>query len=263
MDYLVRNYLNSINKNSSLNYNAFIKKCSSYSISENTVKECFVIKKDSSKKGNFYYLTIKDNSSFSRIFDKFNIEKENKKVQLSLHGNSKKAKSDNSFLLVKLNAHDIVPWSVVVDKTSFYSNTNDFKKKLIVIENEDNFWNIIDSFKNEDLNLDEFNFILGFGNYISDNKFTVFFDLYDEILCYLDIDIGGLKTFSSLDKNITKNISFYFSEHMNKYLNEFGKTITENDYIEVSKYTSNPKLLKVTSAILKSKKFAEQEIFQH
>lgn len=258
------NYLNKIENYKSLNYLAFLKKASSFNIQEKDIKDIFSIKKDRTKKGNFYFLEIENKKNYHNLFDKFKYENDNKKVQLSIHGNSKKAKSDYSYLLINMNYNDSIPEVVVFNKENYISkfDFNNLKSKLMIIENEDNFFNIINSFKNDDINLNEYNFVFGSGNEITDKNFIKFFDLYDCIYCYLDIDLGGLKTFSTLEKNLNSNVNFYFSESMKVLLSKYGKNITDKEYLSVLSYSDNLKLKKVISSILSTKKFAEQEIFQ-
>ena len=233
-------------------------------MSEEYIKSIFKISKDTGRRGNFYHLLVKDSDKYDEAFSKFKIEKTNKKVEKSIYGNSKKAKSDFSFLLVKQNYDDEIPNVVVFNEQDYQCNFEySMKQKLMIIENEDNFGNIIDSFNNESIDLNEYNFILGFGNYISDRNFTRFLNEYSEIQCFFDIDLGGLKTFSSLDSRLETEIEFYYSEKMSNYLRKYGTTIKEKDYIETSKYRNNEKLKLVVADILNHKKFAEQEVFQH
>lgn len=264
VSYKMKQYLLNISNGKSVNYNAFVKKAQSFKITEDIIRDAFKIKKDISRKGNFYFLSVKNDSIYEHVFSKFDLSNKNKKVELSLHGNSKKAKSSFSFLLIKHNHTDIVPDAIVFNEQSYsFSFKNKLKRKLIIIENEDNFGNVIASFNNEQINLDEYNFILGFGNYISDKNFTNFLESYDLIKCFFDIDLGGLKTFSSLDSKLNTEIEFFYSDKMSRYLKLYGNKITDQSYIEVSKYKSNNKLVHVVSDILNNRKFAEQEIFQH
>ena len=257
-------YLESINNGNSVNYPAFVRKASSYGFSESSIRDSFSVNKDQGKKGHFYFLKVKNEELYTSNFSRFFEINENKKVELSVHGNSKKAKSDFSHLLIKINHNDVVPWVVVFDKNEFQYNFSDrFKKKLIIIENEDSFGNLERSFHGENLNLSEFNFVLGFGNYVTDRNFRDFLNSYEEVVCFLDIDLGGLKTFSSLENNLKTNTSFYFSEKMERYLTAYGKNINDKDYAQVSRFRNSKGLAPVIKAIKQHKKFAEQEVFQH
>ncbi len=257
-------YIDSISNDKSLNLKAFQARALSYKISLQQIKEAFYIVKDAEKKGDFYKLSVKCQDAYDNAFGRFVVENKNKKVEMSLRGNSKKAKSSFSFLLIKLNFDDRVPWTVVFDDKHFeYSFKEKRKKKLMIIENEDNFGNITDSFNSEDIDLSEYNFALGLGNYISDRNFTDFLNSYDNVVCFFDIDTGGLKMFSNLDSKTTTNLEFYFSEKMNSYLHKYGNKINDRQYLEVNRYLKIPKLHCVIKAIKESKKFAEQEIFQH
>ena len=260
----MKSYLSKIMSNQSINYSGFIKKAKSFKIDEFTVKSTFRITKDSSRKGSYYYLSVRDSDKYDLIFSRFNAQNENKKVEMSLYGNSKKAKSSFSFLLVKVSHDDLVPQVVVFDGIDYVCDFKDkLKKKLIIIENEDNFGNIASSFKDERVDLNDFSFVLGFGNYISDRNFSRFLSNFSEIRCFFDIDLGGLKTFTSLESNLSTSVSFFYSKKMSDYLSKYGNKIKEKDYIAVRKYQKNNKLKTVVKDILHHKKFAEQEIFQH
>lgn len=257
-------YLESIQSGKSINYPAFVRKASSYGFSESVIRACFKVSKDTKKKGNFYFLEIKNNDLYIANFSRFFEVNENKKVELSVHGNSKKAKSDFSHLLIKLNHYDVVPWVVVFDKNEYkYLFKEKLKKKIIIIENEDSFGNLEQSFHNEQLDLSEFNFILGFGNYITDRNFREFLNSYDHVICFLDIDLGGLKTFASLKANLSSKTTFYFSNKMEDYLRAYGNEIGDKAYLQALSFINSPGLDQVVKAIKQHKKFAEQEIFQH
>lgn len=245
-----------------MSYQVFLNKCLKHNIKDQHLRKIFTIKSCLCKKKNQYMLTIKDQALFDSTFSRFFASNDDVKVKAALRGDSKTAKSNKSLLIWK--EHHSSVNSVGIE---FHESNYDFhtlkKDKLIIIENLNNFLNIETNF-DSDIDLNEYNFVWGSGNNITNQHFVEFLNEYKDIVCLFDIDLGGLKFYKSLKNQINTNIQFYFTPKMEKMAKEFGKPISMNDYETLMKhYAKTEGLEHIVSFIKETKKFAEQEIFQH
>lgn len=258
----MKSYLNKIKNNESLSYSTFLKKCTKHKITDTQLRRIFSISVSPCKKKNQYRLTIKDEEAFNNTFSKFMVENSDVKVEAALHGDSKTAKSEKSLLIWKEHHSSTNSVGIEFNKSNYDFHTLK-KDKLIIIENLNNFLNIESNFDN-DICLHEYNFVWGSGNNITNKHFVEFLNEYKEIVCLFDIDLGGLKFYKSLEKQVKTNLQFYFTPKMEKMVKEFGKPISMSDYETLMKhYTKTNGLEYIVSFIKETKKFAEQEIFQH
>jgi 5S rRNA maturation endonuclease (ribonuclease M5) len=260
MAFMIFKYLKKIKNFEELSFSGFKNTCLKHNISNETISNVFSAKGNGNNK---YVLSIKNQELFNDTFLKFEYESENVKVESALRGNSKLSKSPYSILNFKGNYDDINGISIIFKKKVFTLNF-ELKKKLIIIENVNTYCDIISFFKNSNINLNEYNFIFGSGNSITNNHFVDFLNEYDSIFCLFDIDLGGLKFFKTLSKNINSKLCFYFDEDNEKKLIKYGNKITNKQYLTlIDLYSNIPELEKVINSIKKNKKFVEQEVFQH
>ncbi|MBM24247.1 MAG: hypothetical protein CL760_00865 [Chloroflexi bacterium] len=258
----MKSYINKIKKNESISYAAFLKKCTKHKITDTKLRSIFSIATSPCKKKNKYLLTIKDEEAFNKTFSKFMTEASDVKVEAALHGDSKIVKSERSLLIWKEHHYSINSVGIEFDKSNYNFHTLK-KNKLIIIENLNNFLNIESNFDN-DIDLYEYNFVWGSGNNVTNKHFVEFLNEYKEIVCLFDIDLGGLKFYKSLEKQVKTNLQFYFTPKMELMVKKFGKPISISDYETLMKhYTKTNGLKYIVSFIKETKKFAEQEIFQY
>lgn len=259
----MKRYLDKIKNNNHINYKVFLGLCIKNKIKEDILRNIFSINSCKCKSKNQYILTIKNEELFEKIFSTFFSKDKDKKVQAALQGNSKKAKNENSILIWKENFSDCNSIAISFKNKKYQLNLNK-KKNLIIIENLNNFANIKSNFEENEINLEDYNFVLGMGNSITNNNFSDFLNEYENIVCLFDIDLGGLKFFKTLLKNIKTNQTFLLNDKMKEKILIYGKKIDIKQYNEVLKYKKEvPELNEITNFIIKHKKFAEQEIFQH
>lgn len=251
----MKKYINDILNNKAINYLLFLNKYKTYS--SIPIEDVFNI----SKKDKKFYLTIKNQILFNQLFKNLLSINDDIKVQAALRGNSKNEKSSYSILNVKENFFDKNGVSINFYNSNYDFNTN--KKKCIIIENLNNFCNIQSNFINENIDLNDFLFIWGAGNGITNTNFYHFINSFEEVICYFDIDAGGFKFYKTLRNNLTTKLVFMYTEYMNKLLIQYGKNISISECNNLLKlYGKTPGLQNVLNYVIKNKKYAEQEIFQ-
>lgn len=254
-------YLNKIKNKEHLSYEIFLKKCAKHNIKDPLLRKIFHIRACLCNKKNQYMLVIKDQELFESTFSRFLLSDKDVKVAAALNGDSKKAKSEKAILIWKEN-YDSVNSIGVEFKKENYTLNNKKKDTLVIIENLNNFLNIESNFESS-FELEKCNFVWGSGNGITNNYFNDFINEYKNVICFFDIDLGGLKFYKSLLNQLNVSPKFYLTERMKKQIINYGKTITQNDYKKMMEQYSNIEELRdVIGFIQEHKKFAEQEIFQ-
>lgn len=257
----MENYLNKIKNREHVSYQSFLNKCSKYNIKDAHLRQVFYVKSCLCNRKNQYMLTIKDQKLFDTTFSRFFSIGNDIKVTAALRGNSKSAKSEKAILIWKEHFNSINSIGIEFNKKEYILDINK-KNTLVIIENLNNFLNIETNFESS-FDLDKCNFVWGSGNGITNNYFQDFINEYDNVICFFDIDLGGLKFYKSLLTQLNKKPTFYFTEKIKKQIISYGKTITHKDYEKLMKLYANIEELKeVVDFIQKHKKFAEQEIFQ-
>lgn len=211
----------------------------------------------------YYILTPKNLDDYNTLKAKMNVHIEKvDRTSHAIHGNSHLISVSYAFLLVK-ESIDATIKTVFFEKGQI-SQTEPLllKKKVIIIENLENFGNTLSNFKRMSLSLDDYSFIFGSGNTITTGQFNDFLSSFEEILCLFDIDEGGFKMFTTLDKRY-KNCQFIYPEHVDQLMDQYVSKVHSREFILAlnSKFGSNPKLQKILKLINTTQKTIEQELY--
>ena len=258
---MIEKYLKNISSGKEINYKNFKKICSASGIDNSTIKDIFSAVGMSNNK---YVLTVKNHELYDLTFSKFYVENNNTKVQSALRGDSKKNKSPYSILTIKERYNALFGISLFFKDNICTQIPFKLKRKLMIVENANVFCDIQSCFTNSEINLNEYNFVFGSGNSVTDKSFYDFFDSYDEVVCLFDIDLGGFKFYKTLSLNLKTKLTFYFDKENERKLMKFGNPISDDTYLKMNNiYKDIQGLNKIISIVNKHKKFAEQEIFQH
>ncbi len=135
------------------------------------------------------------------------------------------------------------------------------KKKCLLVENFNTFCAITDCFSLEQL--EGFIIVWSKCNEITSPIYTDFLPSFNEVLCFFDFDLGGLRFIEGLSKRIN-NMTIYIPDGIDEYMNRYGNPLTDKQYTElVSKFSTLEALKPMASILLKHKKILEQETLQH
>ena len=210
-----------------------------------------------------YILTPKNIDDYNMLKLKMNINIEKTdRTSYAIHGDSHLTSVSYAFLLVKESINATI--KSVFFETGEIKQTEAFslKKKVIIIENLENFGNTMANFRHINIDVNNYSFIFGSGNAITNGKFTNFFNTFDEILCLFDIDSGGLQMFNTLAKHHAQCQFIYpdnILEIMDKYVaSSHGKEVVLSLN---SKFGDNPKLHPIHTIINRTQKTVEQELY--
>ncbi len=239
-----------------LNFDSYIKKFNKKNIDISKMFYAEIVKKP------FYVLTAKNYMEYKELKEKFYIEADkNTRIGAAKLGDSHKAKVSYSFLLFKKDINSKVETLFFADNKIQSQDFIDIKKKVIIIENLENFGNTINNFKNIDINLNEYSYIYGSGKSILNSSFNNLFENCAEILCLFDIDFDGMEMFDLLNEKFN-NTHFIFPKNISQYLNKSIKTISKEELFRLNnRFYKNAKLNEILNEINKINKYVEQELY--
>lgn len=160
-----------------VNFDSYIKKFNKKNIDISKMFYSEMVKKP------LYILTAKSFLEYSDLKKQFFIfADKGTRVGAAKLGDSHKAKVSFSFLLFKKDINSKVETLFFNDNKLLDKENIDIKKKIIIIENLENFGNTLNNFKNINIDLNNYSYIYGSGKSILNSSFNDFFENFEEIL---------------------------------------------------------------------------------
>lgn len=253
----MKNFFENVDNKKQVNFKRYIEKFKEKGIA---IEQMFI---PVLVKNPFYILTPKNLDDYNTLKSKMNVHIEkNDRTSYAIHGDSHLISVSYAFLLVKESINATI-------KTVFFEKGEikqteplSLKKKIIIIENLENFANTLANFRHINIDVNDYSFIFGSGNSITNGKFTDFLKSFDEILCLFDIDAGGFQMFNTLSK-CHDQCQFIYPDNildiMDKYVaNSHGKEVVLSLN---SKFGDNKKLHPILTLINRTQKTVEQELY--
>lgn len=254
---LMKNFFNNIDNGKQVNFKRYIDIFKEKGIAIDKMFTTALVKHP------HYILTPKNIEEYTALKVKMNIDVEKiDRTSASIHGDSHLISVSYAFLLVKESINATI-------KTIFFehnciSQTESFtlKKKVIIIENLENFGNILANFRKINIDVNEYSFIFGSGNTITNIKFREFLQTFDEVLCLFDIDEGGFRMFSTLEKH-HKNCQFIYPENILELMDKYvAKTHPKEVILALnSRFGKHEKLHPILTIVNSTQKTLEQELY--
>lgn len=253
----MKRFFSNIDEQKPVNYTHYIEKFKTMGIE---IELLFLTK---IKRYPYYYLTPKDQTAYKLLKSRFDLTVESTdRLSATILGNSHNQNVTYSFLLIREHIDSLVSTLFFEQSTLKESNIKVFKKKVVIIENLENFGNIFSNFKHIDVNLNEYSFIYGAGNAVNNKSFVDFFQKFDRILCLFDIDEAGLSMFNTFSKAHEK-AEFIFPSNIDTLAGLCASPQLNNeDIFRINAlYENNQKLHNVLDVMNRTKKNIEQEIY--
>jgi len=265
---IYKRYLNAIKESAPLPLFVFKDWCSKQlDIDNELFSKIFNVTNSISTK--HYLVSIKDTSLYEQYFSRFEYSSNDEKVEATLHGDSKKGKIDGGVLNFKHHYFDQHGISICFRNTK--TGFNPSSTSLLLIENLNNFLSPNNVFVGIDEEKLKSNVIWSKGQEITSKQYVNFLNKYDQIICFFDFDLGGFEAFKRLKLTLRSDIklTFYHPVHLAKYLNFFGKNVTDKQYLALRKYNNITELNDIINEIVSLKvngrrsiRFLEQEALQ-
>ncbi|MEZ7188533.1 DUF2220 family protein [Pseudoalteromonas sp. DY56-GL22] len=265
---IYKRYLNAIKESAPLPLFVFKDWCSKQlDIDNELFSKIFNVTNSISTK--HYLVSIKDTSLYEQYFSRFEYSSNDEKVEATLHGDSKKGKIDGGVLNFKHHYFDQHGISICFRNTK--TGFNPSSTSLLLIENLNNFLSPNNVFVGIDEDKLTSNVIWSKGQEITSKQYVNFLNKYDQIICFFDFDLGGFEAFKRLKLTLRSDIklTFYHPVNLAKYLNFFGKNVTDKQYLALRKYNNITELNDIINEIVSLKvngrrsiRFLEQEALQ-
>jgi hypothetical protein len=256
-------YLNKIESGKSINFDSFCNQLQKQGYDKHKILKIFSVEKRSHIN---YIVKVIDENLFSELLINFNEDEITNRISAARAGDSHKYPVSQAM---------VVLWSckqphpvVVLNNSNVINTPVELGKYLLIIENQENFLKKQETLQflkqqfpdYQDVELD---IAYGSGNAITNQLNKSFFNHYQHIDCLLDLDIGGLKIFSSLLTLIdTEKLEFLLPPCLNELLPHSKINIRKKDLLQLNKYyEKHPTLRAAITLIEKHKKMLEQELY--
>jgi hypothetical protein len=259
----ISEYLAKIESKTPVNFTVFARLLEAEGFSYEKVLSIFSVTKINKTR---YDVAIKNDQVFSELQIKFPKQYVLDRVSAANAGNSHRHPVSKSMLIV---------WSYQSDHPVVILNSADFistpvtpSHNLLIVENQENFVqkeNTLDFLIKEipEFSDEHLDVVFASGNAITNKLNKTFFNHYSRIDCLLDLDIGGLEIFQSLDK-LTQHpkLNFLVPACAEKLLLESKNNLEEQHLPRLRKLAAScPKLEQPFKLIAKTRKLLEQEIY--
>jgi hypothetical protein len=259
----IHKYLKKIKNNETVNFDVFVKLLNQEGIYSEEILRIFSVNKI---KKNSYQVKIINAESFNDLSERFPKYLIIDRISAAEAGNSHRHPVSKAMLILwpYQSEHPVV----VLNSTDDIKTPAKLSQHLLIMENQENFvrkdkmlsflTREISGFSDEHLDV-----VFASGNAITNKLNKAFFNHYSRIDCLLDLDIGGLEIFQSLDK-LTQHpaLNFLLPNCAESLLSKYGMALKDQHLRRLRKLTAScPKLERSFNLIAKTRKMLEQEIY--
>jgi hypothetical protein len=256
-------YLNKIKSQQPINFDSFCKLLNKSDYDNQKILTIFKAEKLSRLN---YQVSVINEQLFSQLVNNFPEYTISDRITAAHAGNSHKHPVSQSIIIL---------WSYQQSHPVVILNNNDkintpvnLGRHLLIIENQENFvqkQRTLDFLKQQfpKFSDEQLDIAHGSGNSITNRLNKVFFNHYQQIDCLLDLDIGGLKIFTSL-LNLTHHsqLNFLLPLCADELLKNSKRELKHKHFSKLNKYINKyPSLHPAISLIKKHNKFLEQELY--
>jgi hypothetical protein len=182
-------------------------------------------------------------------------------------GDSHRFAVSSGFLLVYHQAlTDRRPDVVYLEQDS-YLQSFQAKKRLLIVENEENFFlselmlKLATKFIEQQIDLTNTDIVLGSGARATSKLARSWYQQYDQVLCAFDYDTAGLKMYRTLKNDLGEHVQFLQPQSYNEYQHCFKlKPKTQSQLMECIHLAEQLGFTALAKTVQKHKKFMEQEM---
>jgi len=257
---VLKKYLNQIRAGKAVNYNKFLKALpSQYQHRKHELFSTELIAP------NAWLVTILDDQAHSELSSL--AEKSTSRLHAADQGNSHRTSTTVSYLLTYHElSQDKRPDIVYLDEHQTVQGF-DSKKQLLLIENEENFFQYVLMYSavslaiGEPVSLKNTDIALGSGMKVCTELNVQWYDRYDRVLCAFDYDLAGLQMFSSLKDRLQGKAIFVQPTDYSGWLSSFKKV--PDSAVKLQKARELAERLgftELSQVFADTRKFMEQEL---
>jgi hypothetical protein len=258
------NYFKKIENHEPINFDVFAKLLNEEGVNSETILNIFSANKIG--RSNSYQVNIKNRESFNKLSVRFPECSISDRISAAEAGNSHRHPVSKAMLVLwpYQSEHPVV----VLNSADHINTPVKLSQNLIIMENQENFVRreaMLNFLMKEipGFNDDQLDVVFASGNAITNKLNKAFFNHYSRIDCLLDLDIGGLEIFQSLDR-LTQHpaLNFLLPNCVESLLSKYGMILKDHHLPRLRKLAENcPKLDRAFRLIAKNQKMLEQEIY--
>lgn len=259
----ISTYLDHIKQGKPINFANFVKKLYLEGYDDQTILAIFLTRKLSKSR---YQVDVIDDEQFARLQADFPDYTITDRVSAAQAGDSHKHPVSQSMII--LWSHQQTHPVVILNDANGIKSPVILGQRLLIIENQENFVQkdrTIAFLKQQfpDFNDDALDIAHGSGNAISNRLNKVFFDHYQQVDCLLDLDIGGLTTFTNLSELTSHpRLNFLLPPCADELLRNSKMALQNKHRAALCKFKQNhPALRPAIDLMIHHKKMLEQEMY--
>lgn len=255
----LKQYLDKIKMGSPINFTRFINLLpSSYSKQKHNVFSCLL------KAPQKWIVTC--SPAVLEDLEQLAKKPENR-IEAAAMGDSHQVSVSSGFLLVyHQNLQDSRPDVVYLEQDKYLQGFQP-KKRLLIVENEENFFLPISMLKlasllaNQQLDFSNTDIVLGSGARATSKLALAWYQQYNHILCAFDYDMAGLKMYQMLKVKLDGQVHFLQPQNYDQYSSHFKmKPKSHPQLIDCIQLAKQLGFLALAETIKKQRKFMEQEM---
>lgn len=262
----IDNYFDHIKTGKPINYRIFKKKAHGIGLTDSDLLKLFSVKKIDNNKTK---ITVKNEREFNKLWQKYNAVYafKNRKEAAST-GRSHSLKVSGTTFNVRQGVNH--PYTVIVKVNGEVVSSTKCKKQLLIIENEENFLNIIATHdflkKHANIDIANMDVMWGSGNRAANSYLSKYYSSYDKVYCFFDYELGVIRTAQSIynlliNKESTQ-FEFVIADNAHMDLKEFGVDLNKNYIKKLEKIRNECNVLaKAVNLMINTGKIMEQEVY--
>lgn len=189
------------------------------------------------------------------------------RLEAAAMGDSHRVSVSSGFVLVyHQNLNDNRPDVVYFEQGNYLQGFVP-KKRLLIVENEENFFmyqlmlKLASTFTGQTINLKNTDIVLGSGSRVTSKLATSWYQQYDEVLCAFDYDAAGLEMYKTLKVRLGEIIIFLQPNDYSLYEHCFQMKPKKHErYMKCINLAEELGFIGLSNIVKKNKKFMEQEM---
>lgn len=262
MSSRIRSYLEKIRSGNPINFASFRRALTQELVGESEIDRAFKAVLIGPRS---YRVQVQDAERFERIVARFSGQNETTRIGAALSGDSHQVNVSGSCLILRSlqQSHPVV---VLMDENG-YSCPIAIAPVLLLVENLENFLafeatlNLLTEWL--DVDCSNWQVVFSAGNQISNRLHTDFLQHYKKIFCLFDLDLGGLKAYSSLKNMLPdRELHFVLPDQLEPRLNASHWILSVEEREELLRYRNvTPEVDQLISLMRASRRKLEQETY--
>jgi hypothetical protein len=259
-------YLREIKVGESVNFREVVKSAEKVDINKSFLLKVFSVSKNYAEK-EMHKITILENETFDSWLCKFDRPDGFDNRIDAGKGQSSSHDVKLSSTLMHLRKGNKFPFTLMVDEFGDVQPKFTRSESLLIIENEEVFNNIslAGAFLKEECGIDlsDMDILFGSGNRSANSYLSSFYNRYQEVYCFFDLELGALRTAKSIiDGSCECAVTFVMPSSVLGFIKSYGKKLSPSQYQQLKDIrVTTPELKFAVDIMLRTQQRLEQEAY--